>query len=305
MLSAPTSSGASCTGGAGESSPSRPATHSSVVPCTVTDTTTTKKTALKIVFEWVTSEESTNVASTIGTAPRSPAQPSSARSLFVNLLKSVEAQTAAGRDQEHQHERQREARERHVAQLAREDQQPEDDEDRDLREEGEPFVEGDELASVARRRAADREPDEVDREEAAAADHVGGAERERAGGHRRHRREAADRVGEPPEDPDRDRAERDADEQSEADLLDDQEREVVEAVRVRTLDPGDQARASARCRSGRSRPTPPRACEPACAGCASSASLRRPLPRRWRRRRRRAGTTRARSGRRASTPRRR
>ena len=49
LLSGPTSSGASCTGGAGASRPSRPATRSSVVPCTIAETTTTKKTALKIV----------------------------------------------------------------------------------------------------------------------------------------------------------------------------------------------------------------------------------------------------------------
>jgi hypothetical protein len=102
-------------------------------------------------------------------------------------------------------------------------------------------VEGDELAPVARRRAADREADEVDGEEAAAADHVRGAERERAGGHRRDRREGADRVREPREDPDRGRPERDADQQPEADLLDDEDQEVVDPVRVRLLDPGDQA----------------------------------------------------------------
>ena len=66
-------------------------------------------------------------------------------------------------------------------------------------------MEGDELAAVARRRAADCEADEIDREEAAAPDHVRNTERERAGGHGRHGREGADRVGEPPEDPDRER----------------------------------------------------------------------------------------------------
>ena len=42
-----------------ESSPSRPASHSSVVPWTTVETTTTKKTALKIVSFCATSEEST------------------------------------------------------------------------------------------------------------------------------------------------------------------------------------------------------------------------------------------------------
>ena len=179
----------------------RPATHSSVVPCTITDTTTTKKTALKIVFEWVTSEESTNVASTIGTAPRRPAQPRSSRSLFVKLLNAVEAHTAAGRIRSIEHEGQRQSGQRHVRQVVGEDEQAEHDEERDLREEGEALVEGDELPAVARRRAADGEPDQVDREEAAAADHVGGAERERAGGDRGDRGEGADRVGKACEDP--------------------------------------------------------------------------------------------------------
>ena len=55
-----------------------------------------KKTASKIVFRFGTSDDSAKVASTIGTAPRSPAQPSSSRSRLVNLLKAVDAQTAAG-----------------------------------------------------------------------------------------------------------------------------------------------------------------------------------------------------------------
>ena len=89
--------------------------------------------------------------------------------------------------------------------------------------EREPFVEGDELAPVARRRAADREADEVDREEAAAADHVGDPEGERRRRDRRDRREGADRVREPPEDPGGDRAEPDPDEEAEPELLDDEQ----------------------------------------------------------------------------------
>ena len=144
-------------------------------------------------------------------------------------------------DDEHQEECQRQPRQRHVSQLAREDEQAEHDEDRDLREESEPFVEGDELAPVARRRAPDRETDEVDGEKAAAPDHVRGAEGECAGGDRRDGGEGADRVREPSEDPDRGSAEHGADEQPETELLDDQQREVVEAIAVRLLDPRDQS----------------------------------------------------------------
>ena len=74
-----------------------PATRSSVHPCRIVETTTTKKTALKITLECGTCEESANVASTIGTAPRRPAQPSSSRSDAVKSLNAVDAQTAAGR----------------------------------------------------------------------------------------------------------------------------------------------------------------------------------------------------------------
>jgi hypothetical protein len=63
----------------------------------MTETTTTKKTALKIVFALSTCEESTKVASTIGTAPRSPAQPSRRRSRALKSLSAVDTQTATGR----------------------------------------------------------------------------------------------------------------------------------------------------------------------------------------------------------------
>ena len=67
-------------------------------------------------------------------------------------------------------------------------------------------MEGDELAAVARRRAADGEADEVDGEEAAAADHVCGAERERAGGDARRqarRRRSNGALGRTPTTPQR------------------------------------------------------------------------------------------------------
>src|SRR4029079_15641729 len=82
---------------AGDVTRSTVATRSSVVPCTTAETTTTKKTALKIVSRSPTWDESTNVPKTIGTAPRRPAQPSSARSRLVKSLTAVEAQTATGR----------------------------------------------------------------------------------------------------------------------------------------------------------------------------------------------------------------
>ena len=202
--------------------------------------------------------------------------------------------TAAGRTTSISTKRQREARKRHVDQVAREDEQAEHDEDRDLREEGEALVEGDELAAVARRRAADGEPDEVDREEAAAADHVRGAERERAGGDRGDRREGADRVGEPPEDPDRKRRRarrrRAARGRSAATIRSVRSSNPYESGRsIHAIRPSVSAMpgrvVAARLRLERAGQRAP--------DVRRAQAWRRPRPRRWRRRPRRAGPTRA------------
>ena len=96
-LTALTSIGASCRGRGGVRSASRAATRSNVVPCRVAETTTTKNTTLKMVLAWGTFEERTKVASTIGTAPRSPPHPRSSRSRELNPFRAVDAQTATGR----------------------------------------------------------------------------------------------------------------------------------------------------------------------------------------------------------------
>ena len=193
---APTSSGGSATGGAGETRPSRRATHSSVVPWRSAETMTTKKTALKIVSlcAHVRREREGREHDRHGAAQARPAEEQRARGC-VKRLNAVEAQTAAGRATRIRSEREREARSSATSgSWLREDEQAEHDEEHDLGDEREALVEGDELAPVARRRAADREADEVDGEEAAAADHVGGAERERRRGDRRDGRERADRL---------------------------------------------------------------------------------------------------------------
>jgi hypothetical protein len=96
-LDSPTSIGASCVRGAGDNSCRRAATRSSVVPWRIADTTTTKNTALKMVLAVPTSDERTNVARTIGTAPRRPAQPSRSFSRELKSLNAVDTQTATGR----------------------------------------------------------------------------------------------------------------------------------------------------------------------------------------------------------------
>ena len=221
--------------GASEIRSSRPATRSSVVPCKIAETTTTKKTALKIVSLVATSDERTNVASTIGAAPRSPAQPSRS----VRDREGVERRRHPdGRaDDEHSATRVR-GRQRDVRELAREHEQAEHDEQRDLREERDALVEADELPPVARRRAADREADEVHGEEAAAPDRVRSSEGNAAaasdatGANAPIERgiRAKTRSRQPRARPDH---------ESEPDLADD-EHASSQAVRVGVLDPGDQ-----------------------------------------------------------------
>jgi hypothetical protein len=120
-----------------------------------------------------------------------------------------------GPDHEHEEQGECEARERHRRELVREDEQAEHDEEPDLSDESETFVEPDELAAVARRRAPDGEAHEVHGQEAAAPDHVGRAEGDPDRREGRDWRERADRVGKPGEDPRRRHTKRDTDDEAE------------------------------------------------------------------------------------------
>ena len=142
-------------------------------------------------------------------------------------------------DQEHEQCRERQPGESDGTEIAGEDEQPEHDEHHHLRDEGEPFVELDQIPAEPRRGAAHGEPDQVDGQEAAAAAHVGDPERERPRGDRGDRRERPDRVGQARERPGRDDAERDPDHQAEAELAEEQQAEIGDPV-VRLLDPVDQ-----------------------------------------------------------------
>ena len=239
-LDSPTSIGASWVGGAAESSPSRAATRSRVVPWRIADTTTTKKTALKMVFAVSTSrrEHERGEDDRNGAAQAGPAeQELLAR---VEVVECGRQEDRDGPDQQHEQQRKREPRGRDVRKLAGEDEQAEHDEHRDLGEEREALVEADELPAVARRRAADREADEVHGEEAAAAEDVGGAERDAGGCERRDRRERADGAGKAREDPRRREREDDSDHEAEPELADDEQDEIAEPFGVGALDPGDQ-----------------------------------------------------------------
>ncbi len=85
------------TAGSSEVTPSERARFSNVTPWTSVEVTTTKKTAFRIWSDPSTPAITGSVASQIGTAPRSPAQPSISRSRMSNGAKIVETQTATGR----------------------------------------------------------------------------------------------------------------------------------------------------------------------------------------------------------------
>jgi hypothetical protein len=85
------------TGSAGAITPSRLATHGSVGPCISVNTPATMKTTSNSAAECGTWALTGMVASTIGTAPRRPAQDRNARSRPGSRNGSVAASTAAGR----------------------------------------------------------------------------------------------------------------------------------------------------------------------------------------------------------------
>ena len=140
----------------------------SAVPWTSADTSTTKKTALKIVSPCATPAESTNVPRTMGLPRAAPPNPGTSFAA-VKLLNAVDAQTATGRTTNNEEQGEDESGDHHGREVAREDEQAEHDEHRHLGQEGKALVEAHELTAVPRGRAADGEADEIDREEAAAA----------------------------------------------------------------------------------------------------------------------------------------
>ena len=150
----------------------------------------------------------------------------------------------------------------------REYKEAQDDEQDDLGDKGEPFVEGDELLAITGGRAAYGKPDEVDGEEAATAHDIGGTER-----NRRHRNDATG--ANPPIEPGN-RANSHATAapstrptiEAQAELANDEQREISEPIVVRLLDPRDQAKRE----RDRHRIIPARlglqACERSVDGCA-------------------------------------
>ena len=106
------------------------------------------------------------VANTIGTAPRRPAQPSTSRSPTREALADRDDQRRQ-RPREHGGgDGDRRALERDVAEVVREHEQPEHQEQRELGDPREAVVEGDDRAPGGRGGGAEHEPGEVDGEEA-------------------------------------------------------------------------------------------------------------------------------------------
>ena len=117
--------------------------------------------------------------STIGTAPRRPAQPSSARSRAREVAQRRRDPDGGGTDHEHEQRGEREPGSATAGRSLGNTSRPSTTNIVTCARNASPSWNATSWRAVARRRAADGEPDEVDGEEAAAADHVGDAERER------------------------------------------------------------------------------------------------------------------------------
>ena len=113
------------------------------------------------------------MASQIGVAPRRPAQPSISRSRTLSGASAVATKVGDRPGDEDQHRRERQPLQRHVAELAGEDQQAEQDEEGDLGDPAEPLVEGDDGAPRRDAGAAERQRRQVDGEQAGAVGDLG------------------------------------------------------------------------------------------------------------------------------------
>ena len=126
--------------------PSSRATGSIVVPCSIVDSSTTKKATLKIRCPCGSPSVTGNVANTIGVAPRRPAQPSIIARAARSRLSAVTITAATGRATAavmiaiaidcHAY----------VVELVREHEQPEREEEPELRDPGQAVVECDDRA---------------------------------------------------------------------------------------------------------------------------------------------------------------
>ena len=170
--------------------PSARASGSNVVPWMIVESSTAKKTTSK---SWVlppTPAMTGKVARTTGTAPRSPARRER------EALAPREARRQGGdgdRDRardEDEHERQHRPAHGDVVEPAGEDEQAQRDEHRHLPHPGQALVEGGHRLLGGDAGRAQRQPGQVDGEEARSVQGVGAAEGQRGHGERRHRVQA-------------------------------------------------------------------------------------------------------------------
>ena len=229
-------------GSAGSSvvSPSRLASGSKVAPWTRVELTTTKKTIAKSCSPLPTPATTGKVASQIGVAPRSPAQPSIARSRRSSGEKAVATKAAKGRATRISTAERARLSPGDVAERAGEDEQTEQDEEADLGDPADPLVEGDDRAPGRDAGGAEGERGEVDGEEAGAVGDLGQAEGEPGDRDRRHRVDPVGRQLRPVEgdrrQPAQGEADHDADRQFER-----QQADHVGEPEAGLLDPFDEA----------------------------------------------------------------
>ena len=183
--------------------PSAWASGSKVVPWTMVEMTTAKKTMLKYSRLLGTPLITGKVASTTGTAPRSPAQPEDQPLAGAVAIEGGGERRGQRPSHERDHQGDQGSVDQHVAELAREDEQPEGEEERDLGHPGEALVEGGDGALGRDVGAAERQPRQVHGQEAGAVDDRRAAVGEPGGGDRGHRVEAGGLQVQAPEGPDR------------------------------------------------------------------------------------------------------
>ena len=176
-------------------SPSRVASGSKLAPWTRVEVTTTKKTIANTSSPPAIPATTGKVASQIGVAPRSPAQPSISRSRTLSGARAVATKVASGRATRISTAESARPFSADVVELAGEDQQAEEDEERDLGDPAEPLVEGDDGAAGGDAGAAERQRGQVGGEQAGAVGDLGEAVGEGGDRDRRHR---VDPVGRQP-----------------------------------------------------------------------------------------------------------
>ena len=132
--------------------------------------TTAKKTMLKNSRLCGTPLITGKVASTTGTAPRSPAHPRTSRSRALNRSKAVATNGGERPRHERDHQGDEGPFDQHVAEMAREDEQAKGQEEGDLGDPGQALVEGGDRPLGGNMGAAQRQPGQIDGQKAGAVD---------------------------------------------------------------------------------------------------------------------------------------